>query len=191
VVIVFRRGNKKRKHKAGWFQAAQLEEVVEAALWSEYEFLRVTTVRLRRLASKVAQGELLAHGKIELRATTSQILNELEFIAANDLLDDRLAEGETSPSDCTSSEQDSDDASPLPNAKTPCGHRLQHIWHNLAVGDLVLAAGHDRYGAPDSWHEAIITGRVGDQFVLRWRDYPLDGQVKRSRHHVALLHPVF
>lgn len=62
-------------------------------------------------------------------------------------------------------------------------------WDALRVGDLVLAAELDRDGKPDGWFEAVITNVDDDVFLLRFRDYPEEGTVKRWREHIALLYP--
>jgi hypothetical protein len=53
----------------------------------------------------------------------------------------------------------------------------------------VLAADLDRQGAPEAWYEAIIVRAEGREFVLRWRDYPRDGLLTRTREQIAILPP--
>ena len=62
-------------------------------------------------------------------------------------------------------------------------------WSRLSVGALVLAADLDKKGEPDCWYEAIIVRITPATFILRFRDYPRDGLLARTRRHVALLHP--
>lgn len=62
-------------------------------------------------------------------------------------------------------------------------------WDKLAVGNLVLAADLDKRGEPESWYEAVIVRITPASFILRFRDYPKDGLLARTRKHVALLHP--
>ncbi len=60
-------------------------------------------------------------------------------------------------------------------------------WSEIGVGDLVLA---EDPIPNDGWYEAIVLEAVDtDQFKLRFRDYPEEGIVVRSRKQLALLSP--
>ena len=59
-------------------------------------------------------------------------------------------------------------------------------WEAIRVGDLVIA--HE--SPEDGWWEAIVVAVENDQLLLRWRDYPRQPCVRRSRLEVALLPPV-
>ena len=59
-------------------------------------------------------------------------------------------------------------------------------WEAIRVGDLVIA--HE--SPEDGWWEAIVVAVENDQLLLRWRDYPRQPCVRRSRFEVALLPPV-
>jgi hypothetical protein len=59
-------------------------------------------------------------------------------------------------------------------------------WDNIQVGNLVIA--HE--SPEDGWWEAIVVAVENDQLLLRWRDYPRQPCVRRSRFEVALLPPV-
>jgi hypothetical protein len=55
----------------------------------------------------------------------------------------------------------------------------------FAPGHLVLAQEALDYG----WWEAIVLGRTGDMFTLRFRDYPKLPKFVRHRAAVALMSP--
>lgn len=59
----------------------------------------------------------------------------------------------------------------------------------LKPGALVLAANLDRLGAADAWFEAFIVRIEGPEFVLRWRDFPREGLLTRTRRHIAIPPP--
>ena len=61
-------------------------------------------------------------------------------------------------------------------------------WDRLAVGDLVLGADLDKKDEPEAWYEAVIVRITPSSYILRFRDYPRDGLLARTRRHVALLH---
>jgi len=46
---------------------------------------------------------------------------------------------------------------------------LPRTWHEIGVGDLVVAQEED---PTDGWYEAIVVEVTNDMFTLRWRDYP-------------------
>jgi hypothetical protein len=58
-------------------------------------------------------------------------------------------------------------------------------WEEIRIGSLVLA-----YDPPnEGWYEAIVIMPHGDQWLLRWRDYPSEGTVARGRPQIALMYP--
>src|SRR5215211_9456245 len=59
-------------------------------------------------------------------------------------------------------------------------------WDQIQVGTLVIA--HE--SPEDGWWEAIGVAIENDQLLLRWRDYPREPCVRRSRLEVSLLPPV-
>ena len=65
------------------------------------------------------------------------------------------------------------------------GHPQPKTWGDIKVGSLVIA--HESHD--DGWWEAIVTEVTGDVLTLRWRDYPRQPVVARTRDQVALLFP--
>ena len=57
--------------------------------------------------------------------------------------------------------------------------------HEIAPGHLVIAQEALDYG----WREAIVLGRNGDMFTLRFRDYPKLPKFVRHRNAIALMNP--
>ena len=50
----------------------------------------------------------------------------------------------------------------------PVATGLPRTWDDIAPGHLVIA----QEGLDHGWWEAIVIGRNGDMFTLRFRDYP-------------------
>ena len=62
---------------------------------------------------------------------------------------------------------------------------LPRHWHEIGVGDLVLAQEEPEEG----WYESIVVEATNDMFTLRWRDYPRARKIVRHRLRVGLLYP--
>jgi hypothetical protein len=58
-------------------------------------------------------------------------------------------------------------------------------WNEIASGHLVLAQESLEYG----WWEAVVVGRTGDQFILRYRDFPTLPTFVRPRTAIGLISP--
>ncbi|MBL0406151.1 hypothetical protein JKG68_19495 [Microvirga aerilata] len=58
-------------------------------------------------------------------------------------------------------------------------------WDEIRIGSLVLA--YDPVN--EGWYEAIVLMPHGDQWLLKWRDYPSEGTVARGRSQIALMYP--
>lgn len=56
-------------------------------------------------------------------------------------------------------------------------------WDALKPGDLVIA--HE--GKTEGWWEAIVIKRKDDSVTIRWRDYPKQSKVQRTRSQIAFL----
>ena len=67
----------------------------------------------------------------------------------------------------------------------PVATGLPRTWDDIAPGHLVLAQESLDYG----WWEAIVIGRTGDMFTLRFRDYPKLPKFVRHRTAIALMSP--
>ncbi|MBB3952805.1 hypothetical protein [Aureimonas jatrophae] len=73
---------------------------------------------------------------------------------------------------------DDDDASAPDDGHRPTG------WPAIRLGSLVLAT----EGAAEGWFEAIVDQALeGDNFILRWRDWPDEPHFARNRNQLALL----
>jgi hypothetical protein len=73
-----------------------------------------------------------------------------------------------------------------PSVKTkmiPVATGLPWTWDEIAPGHLVIAQEALDYG----WWEAIVIGRNGDIFTLRFRDYPKLPKFVRHRTAIALM----
>jgi hypothetical protein len=67
----------------------------------------------------------------------------------------------------------------------PVATGLPRTWDDIAPGHLVIAQEALDYG----WWEAIVIGRDGDMFTLRFRDYPKLPKFVRHRNAIALISP--
>ena len=67
----------------------------------------------------------------------------------------------------------------------PVASGLPRTWDEIAPGHLVIAQEALDYG----WWEAIVIGRNGDMFTLRFRDYPKLPKFVRHRNAIALMSP--
>ena len=67
----------------------------------------------------------------------------------------------------------------------PVATGLPRTWDEIAPGHLVIAQEALDYG----WWEAIVLGRNGDMFTLRFRDYPKLPKFVRHRNAIALMSP--
>ena len=65
----------------------------------------------------------------------------------------------------------------------PVATGLPWTWDEIAPGHLVIAQEALDYG----WWEAIVIGRNGDIFTLRFRDYPKLPKFVRHRTAIALM----
>ena len=65
----------------------------------------------------------------------------------------------------------------------PVATGLPRTWDDIAPGHLVIAQEALEYG----WWEAIVIGRNGDMFTLRFRDYPKLPKFVRHRNAIALM----
>ena len=67
----------------------------------------------------------------------------------------------------------------------PAATGLPRTWEEIAPGHLVIA----QESLENGWWEAIVIGRDGDMFTLRFRDYPKVPKCVRHRAAIALMCP--
>jgi hypothetical protein len=70
-------------------------------------------------------------------------------------------------------------------AEIPAATGLPRTWEEIAPGHLVIA----QESLAGGWWEAIVIGRDGDMFTLRFRDYPKLPKYIRHRAAIALMSP--
>lgn len=116
--------------------------------------------------------------------TMAQDLRQADLDGLGSLSADELAALRTPEAEASG--QPGEAGAQAPNEGSDRG---QDLWDALAVGDVVLAADLDKKGEPECWFEAVIVRITPTSFILRFRDYPRDGLLSRTRRHVALLHP--
>jgi len=74
-----------------------------------------------------------------------------------------------------------------PNPDAPGGGpKAPGDWAAIGIGSTVLAC----QGPMEGWWEAVVLyTKANDSFVLRWRDFPDDGEITRARKDLALMPP--
>jgi hypothetical protein len=74
-------------------------------------------------------------------------------------------------------------ANPSPKIVGSSEPRTPTSWKEIEAGALVIA--HE--SSEDGWWEAIVTEINADIVTLRWRDYPRQPAVNRTRSQIAFL----
>jgi hypothetical protein len=60
---------------------------------------------------------------------------------------------------------------------------IPKTWEEVKVGSLVIA--HE--SVEDGWWEAIVLAVYPDRLTVRWRDFPKQSTVQRTKSQIALL----
>ena len=151
------------KPRAASFLASDAELVAKAAQVMDLKVYQATTEDLAALAKKLPEGRLYGNGRSFVPNIRQSLYSEIIVALA---LEPQAAMGK--------------DQDELP---TPTG--LPRTWHEIAPGRLVIAQEALDYG----WWEAVVLGRTGDMFTLRFRDYPKLPKFVRHRNAIALMSP--
>ena len=155
--------DEQQKPRGAQFAGADADLVAKAAQAMDLKVYEAATEDLAKLAKKLPVGRLYSNG----RGFVPNIRQSLysDFIVA-------LA-GE--PQAAVGKDQD----------QPPVATGLPRTWDEIAPGHLVIAQETLEYG----WWEAIVIGRNGDMFTLRFRDYPKLPKFVRHRAAIALMSP--
>jgi len=151
------------KPRAARFPAADAELVAKAAQLMDLKVYQAATEDLAALAKKLPEGRLYGNG----RGFVPNIRQSLY----SDIIGTLAVE----PQAAVSKDQD----------ELPVAIGLPRTWDEIAPGHLVIAQEALDYG----WWEAIVIGRTGDMFTLRFRDYPKLPKFVRHRNAIALIRP--
>lgn len=156
---------------AAWFGARQAKAASTAAENARFHVIAVNTTEMKELASRLVEGAV-ENGDLQLAQVDGNLASELDAL----IVARQTAEAEAKAAiDVAASATET--------------RSYEAIWEDLKPGALVLAADLDRRGTPEAWYEAQIIGLEGPEFLLRFRDFPRDGVLRRTRRHIAILCP--
>ena len=151
------------KPRAARFPAADAELVTKAAHLMDLKVYQAATEDLAALAKKLPEGRLYGNGRGFVPNIRQSLYSQMIVALA------------VEPQAAVGKEQDD----------LPVATGLPRSWDEIAPGHLVIAQEGLEYG----WWEAIVIGRNGDMFTLRFRDYPKLPKFVRHRNAIALMSP--
>ena len=125
--------------------------------------MQAATEDLAALAKKLPEGRLYGNGRGFVPNVRQSLYSEIIVTLA------------VEPQAAVGKDQD----------ELPVATGLPRTWDEIAPGHLVIAQEALDYG----WWEAIVLGRTGDMFTLRFRDYPKLPKFVRHRNAIALMSP--
>jgi len=152
-----------QKPRAARFPAAEAELVTKAAQIMDLKVYASTTDELVALAKRLPEGKLYGNGRGFVPNVRQSLYSEIIVTLAGE------------PKAAVGKDRD----------ELPVATGLPRTWDDLAPGHLVIAQEALEYG----WWEAIVIGRNGDMFTLRYRDYPKLPKFVRHRNAIALISP--
>jgi hypothetical protein len=151
------------KPRAARFPAKDAGLVTKAAQLMDLKVYEAASEDLAALAKKPPEGRLYGNGRGFVPNVRQSLYSEIIVTLA------------VEPQAAVGKDQD----------ELPVATALPRTWDDIAPGHLVLAQEALDYG----WWEAIVLGRTGDMFTLRFRDYPKLPKFVRHRAAVALMSP--
>ena len=151
------------KPRAARFPAKDADLVTKAAQLMDLKVYEAATEDLAALAKKLPVGRLYGNGRGFVPNVRQSMYSEIIVALAIE------------PQAAIGKDQD----------ELPVATGLPRTWDEIAPGHLVIAQEALEYG----WWEAIVLGRNGDMFTLRFRDYPKLPKFVRHRAAVALISP--
>jgi hypothetical protein len=160
---------------AAWFGTRRAKAATRAAETSFFNAISIDDEKTQKIAEQLGEGGLSPLNGLSLWLVNDELARELELLIA-----ERKCVAQ--PTEQAPLAGDPDVATGLPTINFS-------LWSSLTAGTLVLAADLDRQGAPEAWYEAYVVSIEDDTLMLRWRDFPREGILSRTRKHVALLHP--
>ena len=152
-----------QKPRAARFPATDAELVAKAAQLMDLKVYEAATEDLAALAKKLPEGRLYGNGRGFVPNVRQSLYSEIIVALA------------VEPQAAVGKDQD----------EPPVATGLPRAWDEIAPGHLVIAQEALEYG----WWEAIVIGRNGDMFTLRFRDYPKLPKFVRHRNAIALMSP--
>lgn len=183
-VIVFGRDDRSRPH-ASRFAADDVEAAERAAALMGMHVLAVSNDEHRTLADGLPIGRVFESGRAFVPFVKSDLFDKL-MAAAGFPNTPQPIRAATRPAGSPPTPKGDHGSNDTPGGgggahKPPCD------WADIGIGSLVLAT---TGGPQEGWFEAVVMYTKADNhFELRWRDFPLDGNISRHRRELALLHP--
>jgi hypothetical protein len=145
------------KPKGARFGREHASLAIKAATQLQLNVLASNDPRVAEIAARLPVGRVHATGRTFVPFIRRDLYDKLVAAAPNGNLGQPL----TPPSGATGGAAGSRPPGSSPN--------LPRTWHEIGVGDLVVAQEED---PTDGWYEAIVVEVTNDMFTLRWRDYP-------------------
>jgi hypothetical protein len=155
--------DEKQKPVGAQFAGADAAQVTKAAEAMDLKVYEAATEDLAKLAKKLPVGRLYSNGRGFVPNIRQNLYSECIVALA------------VEPQAAVGKDED----------QPPVAIGLPRTWEEIAPGHLVIAQETLEYG----WWEAIVLGRTGDMFSLRFRDYPKLPKFVRHRAAIALMSP--
>ena len=151
------------KPRAARFPAADAELVAKAAKLMDLKVYEAASEDLAALAKKLPVGRLYGNGRGFVPNVRQSLYSEIIVTLVGE------------PTAAVGKDRE----------ELPVATGLPRTWDEIAPGHLVIAQEALDYG----WWEAIVIGRNGDMFTLRFRDHPKLPKFVRHRNAIALMSP--
>jgi hypothetical protein len=161
------------KPKAARFGREHASLAIKAATQLQLNVLASNDPRVAEIAARLPVGRVHATGRTFVPFIRRDLYDKLVAAAPNE----NFHQPPTPPSETRGNAAGSRPPGSPPN--------LPRNWHEIGVGDLVLA----QEDPEDGWYEVIVVEVANDMFTLRWRDYPRYRRITRHRLRLGLLYP--
>ena len=152
------------KPRAARFPATDVELVTKAAELMDLKVYQAATEDLAALAKKLPVGRLYGNGRGFVPNIRQSLYSDIIVTLAGEPEVDAIGKNQD---------------------EWPVATGLPGTWDEIAPDHLVIAQEALDYG----WWEAIVVGRDGNMFTLRFRDHPKLPKFVRHRAAVALMSP--
>jgi hypothetical protein len=162
------------KPKAARFGREHASLAIKAATQLQLNVLASNDPKVAEIAARLPVGRVHATGRTFVPFIGRDLYDRLIAAAPNG----NLHQPPTPPA----SGARSGAAGSRPPESSP---NLPRNWHEISVGDLVLA----QEDPEEGWYESIVVEVANDMFTLRWRDYPRCRRITRHRLRLGLLYP--
>jgi hypothetical protein len=160
------------KPKAARFGREHASLAIKAATQLQLNVLASNDPKIAEIAARLPVGRVHATGRTFVPFIRRDLYDRLVAAAPNG----NLHQPPTPPANRASGGA-AGSRPPAPN--------LPRNWHEIGVGDLVLA----QEDPEEGWYEVIVVEIANDMLTLRWCNYPRARKIVRHRLRVGLLYP--